>query len=108
MKRKLSSPAFLVLVAVVIAAAVFTIDYLTRPAFAVLYLVIVLLAVRIFDSRSVLLISSACIALTVFNYLISPDYGAENVLINCVISIVAIAVTTYLALENKWAQAALH
>lgn len=108
MKRRLSSPAFLVLAAVLIAAAVFAVDFLTRPAFAVLYLAIVLLAVRIFDSRGVLLVSSACIALTVLTYLISPDFGAENVLINCVISIVAIAITTYLALENKSAQTALH
>jgi C4-dicarboxylate-specific signal transduction histidine kinase len=108
MKRKLSSPTFLVFVAIAIAAAVFTVDFATRPAFAVLYLTVVLMAVRIFESRGVLLVSSACIALTVLTYLISPDFGAENVLINCVISVVAVAVTTYLALENKSAQTALH
>jgi C4-dicarboxylate-specific signal transduction histidine kinase len=107
-KRRFSSPAFLVALAIVIAAMVFTVDFLTRPAFAALYLAIVLLAVRIFSSRGVLLVSSACIILTVITYLISPAYGAENVLINCIISIVAIAITTYLALENKATQAGLH
>jgi C4-dicarboxylate-specific signal transduction histidine kinase len=108
MKRKLSSPALLVLAAILIATAIFTIDLLTRPAFAVLYLAVVLLAIRIFDRQGVLLVAWSCIALTVLTYLVSRDFGAENVLINCVISVVAIVSTTYLALQNKSAQAALH
>jgi C4-dicarboxylate-specific signal transduction histidine kinase len=108
MKRKLSSPALLVLAAILVATATFTIDLLTRPAFAILYVAVVLLALRIFDRRGVLLVSSGCIALTVLTYLISPDFGAENVLINCIISVVAIALTTHLGLKNKSAQIALH
>ncbi|MEA2207420.1 MAG: hypothetical protein QOE77_4196, partial [Blastocatellia bacterium] len=108
MERKSSSPVILALVAAVIATAIFIIDLLTRPAFAVLYLALVLLAIRFFDRRGVLLVSLSCIVLTVLTYLVSPDFGAENVLINCAISVVAIAVTTHLALESKSAQIARH
>ncbi|HEY3658016.1 MAG TPA: ATP-binding protein [Steroidobacteraceae bacterium] len=108
MKRRLSSPAILIIAVILIATAIFTIDLLTRPAFAALYLTVVLLALRIFDRRGVLLVSSGCIALTLLTYLISPDFGAENVFINCVISVVAIAITTHLGLKNKSSQTALY
>jgi signal transduction histidine kinase len=107
-KRKLSSPVILAIVAATIATATFIIDTLTRPAVAVLYVAVVLLAIRFCERRGVLLVSLGCIALTVSSYLLSPDRGSENVLINGVISILAIAVTTHLALENQSAERALH
>jgi C4-dicarboxylate-specific signal transduction histidine kinase len=107
MERKSSSPVILA-IAATIATAIFIIDTLTRPAVAVLYVAVVLLAIRFCARRGVLLVSLGCAALTVLSYLISPDRGSENVLINCVISILAIAVTTHLALQNQSAERALH
>src|SRR5712691_4533881 len=107
-KRKLSSPVILAIVAATIATATFIIDTLTRPAVAVIYVAVVLLAIRFCERRGVLLVSLGCMALTVLSYLLSPDRGSENVLINGVISILAIAVTTHLALENQSAERALH
>src|ERR1700730_19097857 len=104
MKRKLSSPVILAIVAAATATAIFIVDTLTRPAVAVLYVAVVLLAIRFCERRGVLLVSLGCTALTVLSYLISPDRVSENVLINCIISILAIAVTTHLALQNQSAE----
>jgi signal transduction histidine kinase len=108
MERKSPSPALLFFAAILIMTAIFIIDLLTRPAFAVLYLAVVLLAIRFYDRRGVLFVSLVCIALTGLSYLLSPDIDAENVIFNFAISIAAIVVTTYLALENKSAQTALY
>jgi C4-dicarboxylate-specific signal transduction histidine kinase len=108
MERKSWSPVVLAVAAAAIATAIFIVDTLTRPAVAVLYVAVVLLAIRFCERRGVLLVSLGCTALTVLSYLISPDRGAENVFINCVISILAIAVTTHLALQNQTAERTLH
>src|SRR5712671_844245 len=109
MEHKSSSRAVLTVAAAMIAgaAAIFIIDTLTRPAVAVLYVAVVLLAIRFCERRGVLLVSLGCMALTILSYLLSPDRAFENVLINGVISILAIGVTTYLALENQSTEAAL-
>src|ERR1700682_161591 len=98
MERKLSSHAILAIAAATIATAIFIVDTLTRPAVAVLYVAVVLLAIRFCERSGVLLVSLGCMALTILSYFLSPDRVLENVLINCVISILAIGVTTYLAL----------
>ena len=108
MERKSSSYAILVIAAAVIAAAIFVVDTLTRPAVAVLYVAVVLLAIRLFDRRGVLLVALGCIVLTILSYILSADRAQENVFINGIISILAIAITTYLALANQTAEAALH
>src|ERR1700688_337185 len=108
MERKSSSYAILVIAAAIIAAAIFVVDTLTRPAVAVLYVAVVLLAIRFCERRGVLLVALGCIALTILSYILSPDRAQENVFINGVISILAIGVTTYLALENQSAVGALH
>ena len=100
------SPLVLGAVAATIAILVFIIDGLTRPAVAVLYVAVVLLACRIFERRGIILVSLGCIFLTALAYLISADRAAENVEINGVISILAIAGTTYLALEMQSADRA--
>ena len=106
-ERKSSSTAFLAIGAAAIGAAViFIIDTLTRPAVAVLYVAVVLLAIRFCEKRGVLLVALGCMALTILSYLLSPDRVFENVLINGVISILAIGATTYLALENQSAEVA--
>src|SRR5260370_35419231 len=96
MERKSWSPVILAVAAAAIATVIFIIDTLTRPAVAVLYVPVVLLAIRFCERRGVLLVSLGCMALTVLSYLLSPDRGSENVLINGVIRILAIRVTTHL------------
>jgi C4-dicarboxylate-specific signal transduction histidine kinase len=108
MERKSSTNAILVIAAAIIAAAIFVVDTLTRPAVAVLYVAVVLLAIRFCERRGVLLVALGCVALTILSYILSPDRAQENVFINGVISILAIGVTTYLALENQSAVGALH
>jgi signal transduction histidine kinase len=108
MNHKLSSLAFVPIAAATVAITIFVVDTLTRPAVAVLYVVVVLFAVRFFERRGVLLVSLGCIVLTMLSVVLSGDVSAENVLINCVISILAIAIAAFLSLENRSTEMALH
>jgi len=85
-------------------AAVFLIDTVTdlEIAVAVLYVVVVLLAARLLHVRGVLLTSVACIAATLLSYrLQSKDGASQTSLVNCVLSLVATAATTYLSVAIK-------
>jgi PAS domain S-box-containing protein len=114
MERKLLSPAFssapvLLGFAGMLAIAIFVIDTLTTLdiAIAVLYVVVVLLAANVLQRRGVLLVSSGCMALTVVAYLLSHRVAADTALDRCLVSLVAIAATTFLALKNQTANTAL-
>ena len=116
MKRESPSPTvftspILLVTAVAIAAVVFVVDTITELeiAVAVLYVAVVLLAVRILQKPGVLLVSAGCIALTVLSAFLSPhdDPSRSAGVVNCLISISAIAATTYLALKNQSAGTAL-
>jgi signal transduction histidine kinase len=97
--------------AVLIAAAIFVADTLTQLeiAVAVLYVAVILIVVRVFERRGVLIVTLACVALTILSYFLSREvHSPRTGFINCVISIAAILASTYLALKNKSAMTALH
>jgi PAS domain S-box-containing protein len=91
--------------AIAFAIAIFIIDTFTPLGIAVaaLYVVVVLMAGRFLQRRGVLWVASACIALTVLSYVIQhwDTYGPS--LVRCLVSLVAIVITTFLALKSQTA-----
>lgn len=96
------------LIAAVLALAIFVLDTVTdlEIAAAVFYVVVILLSVGFCGRRGILLIGGACVALTLVSYLITPSGSPRSGLINCIISLSAIAVTTYLVLRMEAARIA--
>ncbi len=101
--------AVLPVTAIAFAAAIFIVDTFTPLGIAVaaLYVVVVLMAGRFLERRGVLIVAFACMALTVLAYVIQHGtaYGAS--LVRCVVSLVAISITTFLALKSQAASATL-
>lgn len=95
---------------VLVMAAIFVADTLTEYAVAVafFYSVVVLAAVNLLTARAAIVIACASIALTVFSFYLTPIGLYQVGLVNSGISIVAISITTYLALKTQSAQAAAH
>src|SRR5258708_38729435 len=90
-KRAAAAPVLLI-AAILIAAAIFIADTLTRLeiAVAVLYVAVILIAVRALERRGGLLVALACAALTILSYFLSGgDPSPRTRVINCVISIAA-------------------
>ena len=89
------------LAAILFAVAVFIIDTFTPLgiAVAVLYVVVVLMAGRFFQRPGILVVGFACIALTVLSYVVQHGETYGPALIRCLVSIAAIAITTFLALR---------
>jgi PAS domain S-box-containing protein len=89
------------LAAVLFAIAVFIIDTFTPLgiAVAVLYVVVVLMAGRFFQRPGVFFVGFACIALTILSYVVQHGETYGPALIRCLVSIAAIAITTFLALR---------
>ena len=89
--------------AIAFATAIFIIDTFTPLGIAVaaLYVVVVLMAGRFLERRGVWVVATACIALTVLAYAIQHGtaYGAS--LVRCAVSLVAIVITTFLALKSQ-------
>lgn len=109
-QRAASAPMLLVAGAAV-ATAIFVADTVTQLeiAVAVLYVAVILIVVRVFEHKGVLLVAFACLGLTILSYFLSrEDLSRSTGFINCVISIAAILVSTYLALQNRSALTALH
>lgn len=90
-----------------LALAIFIIDTETdlEIAVAVFYVAVVLLSMRFLRRRGVILVSAGCVLLTVLSYFLTPTGSPQAGSINCLISLSAIAVTTYLALKIEAAQA---
>ncbi len=99
-------------VALLLAAigAIFIVDTVTDYAIAaaVFYVAVILLATRVLRPRSVIILAVACGLLTVLSFLLTHSGVYEVGIINTAISIVAIAVTTYLSLKLVAAEAAIH
>lgn len=91
-------------------AAIFFVDTVTNYAIAaaVFYVAVILLATRWMRPRSVVGLASACGALTVLSFTLTHSGLYEVGIINTGISLVAIAVTTYLSLKLVAAEAAIH
>jgi PAS domain S-box-containing protein len=93
----------------VFAIGIFIVDTITPLdiAVAVLYVIVVLVAGAYFQRRGVLLVSTGCLALTVLSYLLSHGFSTETALLRCLVSLAAIAITTFLALKNQSADLVL-
>lgn len=90
-----------------LAGAIFVADTYTdlEIAVAVLYVAVILASVR-FDRPAIVRgVGAVSAGLTVLSYLLTPR-GAEHAgLVNCILSLVAIGATTYLALRIEAAEA---
>lgn len=90
--------------------AIFLADTYTRyeVAAAVFYVVVILVALRFFRREGVIAVAGVSVALTVISFLMTPDGGEQRTLglVNGLISISAILITAYLALQRSAAQAA--
>jgi two-component system, LuxR family, sensor kinase FixL len=74
-------------------------------AIAVLYVIVVLMAANSLRRRGVILVSLACVALTVVSYMLQHGYsdGSEPIG-RCLVSLAAIGITTFLALNRQRAE----
>lgn len=77
-------------------------------AAGVFQILVVLIAVSFLPARGVVAIAAICMILTVVSYRLTRFGEAEAGLINCLISLAAIACTTYLALRMSAAMQAVH
>ncbi|CCV15184.1 ATP-binding protein [Mesorhizobium sp. STM 4661] len=96
------------LAAIAVMAVIFIFDTVTdmEIAVAVFYVAVVLFSVGFLHRRGIMLLASACIALTVLSYFLTQSGSPRAGLINCVISIAAFGLTTYLCLRTAAAEAA--
>ena len=93
-----------------VALGIFIGDTITslEIAAAVLYVVVVLVAARFLKPRGVLLVSGGCVGLTVLGFFLTPPSGpAYPGVTNTALSILAIVLTTFLAVRSQSADMAL-
>lgn len=104
---RIKSPAIATLLGA-LAAAVFLLDTVTdrEIAVAVFYVMIVLLSLRVVRQRGVILIALGCALLTVLSYALNDAGSPQAGFVNCIISLAAIAVTAYLAIQMMTANSA--
>ncbi len=107
--RGVTAGLVLPITAVAFAITVFAIDTFTPLgiAVAVLYVVVVLMAGRFLERRGVLLVSAACIALTISSHILQHGFTAGPPFIRCLVSLLAIVITTFLALKTQLAASML-
>src|SRR5450759_3209221 len=89
------------IVTIALAVGIFVADTVTdlEIAAAILYVVVVLMSVRFCERRGVILVSLGCMALTVLSYFLTPAGLKHAGLINTALSLLAVGLTTYLALK---------
>ena len=94
------------IVTIALAVGIFVADTVTdlEIAAAILYVVVVLMSVRFCERRGVILVSLGCMALTVLSYFLTPAGLKQAGLINTAISLLAVGLTTYLALKIESAR----
>src|SRR4030095_11630779 len=102
------SPIFLPFLTIILAAGIFIADTATNLEIAVpvLYVAVVLVSVRFFDKRGVMLVAAGCIALTILSAFLTESGIRQTGLINTAISILAVSLTTFLALRIESAKVA--
>ncbi|RQO35783.1 two-component sensor histidine kinase [Herminiimonas sp. KBW02] len=101
--RVLSMAGLLAVMAVIFVADTVT-DY--AVAAAGFYTAVILVAVRLISARALIILAGLCIFLTILSFGLTKFGSYQVGLINSCISIIAIAITTYLALKMNAAQAA--
>lgn len=89
-----------------LAAAIFIADTATNLDIAVpvLYVAVVLISVQFCEKRGVLLVATGCAALTLFSSALTEADIKQTGIINTAISILAIGLTTFLALKIESAR----
>ena len=99
--RAITVSSILPLATAVMAIAIFVFDTITdlEIAVAAFYVVVVLVSVTFCQRRGIMLISAGCLTLTLLSYFLTRTGDAQPGLINSLISLTAIAATTYLALK---------
>ena len=108
-EQSATSPAIILsralpVIGVATATGVFVLDIFTPAdsAVAVLYVGVVLLSARFLQARGVVLTSVGLMALTVLSYLLSVhDKSPVIAFSTCVLSLAAIGVTTFLAVQGQ-------
>uniref|UniRef100_A0A9E8CTI9 histidine kinase n=1 Tax=Bosea sp. NBC_00436 TaxID=2969620 RepID=A0A9E8CTI9_9HYPH len=90
-----------------LAAAIFIADTVTNLeiAVAVLYVAVILISVRSGRPGAVAFVGAVCAGLTVLSYVLTQHGAPESGLVNGVLSLAAIGVTTYLAIRIEAADA---
>jgi two-component system, LuxR family, sensor kinase FixL len=106
---RLSAVALPPILAGLFAIGIFVVDTFIElsGAVAVLYVVVVLVAARHFPRRGVLLVTGACLGLTVLSYALQHRFAINAAFVRCIMSLAAIVITTFLALRNQAANAVL-
>src|SRR5258705_889447 len=92
------------------AIGIFIADAITTQeiAVAVLYVVVVLMTARFCQVRGVLIVSVGCVVLAALGFFLTPPSGPESTgIINTVISILSIGLTSFLVLRNQSAGVSL-
>lgn len=100
-RRSRTSAAFLPAVAFVFATVIFVVDafVMIDIAVAVLYVTVVIMSITFCNRRGVLAVSAGCMALTVLAFAVQHwDEPVGNAMARCAVSLLAIAITTFLAL----------
>jgi len=109
MPARLTATAYVLLLTMVMAV-IFVLDTFSdyEIAAAVFYTLVILAALRGFASRQIILLTAACVALTLLSFALTASGNYHNGLVNTVISLFAIAVSTWLGLRMRTAQQAAH
>jgi two-component system sensor kinase FixL len=104
-----ATSSLLPVVAVAFAIGIFVIDTVTplEAAVAVLYVVVIMLASNFLPRPGVLITSAICLMLTALSFLLTHELDDGTALIRCLMSIAAIAITTFLTLKNQSANMTL-
>jgi signal transduction histidine kinase len=117
MKRRLSfwattNASILPIVTAALAIGIFILDTFTGLAIAVdvLYVAIVLMSASFCQRRGIIIVSAACVALTVLSFFLTFTFtdSPSTDVINDGLGLVAIGATTYLVLRIKSADTAMH
>ena len=99
------------LLAIALATAIFIIDTFSPLgiAIAALYALVVVLAARLISRAGVLAVAWGCLVLTGLSYTVQHGVDFESAsFVRCLVSLLAIAITTFLALKTQAAATALH
>ncbi len=109
--RALTASSILPVVAIALTAGIFIADTITNleVAVPVFYTAVILISVRFCKNRGVMLVGAGCMALTLLSDFLTPTTRvSESGVINTVISLLAIAAVTYLALKIESAEGAVY
>lgn len=102
--RVTTSPLWFRVATVLLAAAIFVADTATdfEVSVSVLYVIVVLMASRFLHRRGTVYVAVACVGLAVVSAILTPPQGkAFTGVANTLISVAAIAVTTFLVLHSQ-------